>query len=106
MRTKMNSYGKTWHVWNTGHEGFAADQLPLGPAMLAWSFNRDGEALPSLVEKRDRCRKLSREARDWNHRMLAGVGVRYGMDSLEYEQAGGTRTSKVRRARDQKKEGQ
>lgn len=54
MRRKMNSYGKTWHVWNTGHEGMPADQLPLGPAMLAWSFNRDGEALPALVEKRDR----------------------------------------------------
>ncbi len=54
MRTKMNSYGKTWHVWNTGHEGGAADQLPLGPPMLAWSFSRDGEAIESMVEKRDR----------------------------------------------------
>ena len=54
MRAKMNSYGKTWHVWNTGHEGAAADQLPLGPAMLAWSFSRDGEAIPAMVERRDR----------------------------------------------------
>ena len=54
MRKKMNSYGKTWHVWNTGHEGMPADQLPLGPAMLAWSFSRDGEAHPGMVEKRDR----------------------------------------------------
>ncbi len=54
MRSKMNSYGKTWHVWNTGHEGGVADQLPLGPAMLAWSFSRDGEAIASMVERRDR----------------------------------------------------
>ncbi|MES2319483.1 MAG: OBAP family protein [Pseudomonadota bacterium] len=54
MRQKMNSYGKTWHVWNTGHEGIAPDALPLGPAMLAWSFNRDGEAFPSMTERRDR----------------------------------------------------
>ncbi len=54
MRSKMNSYGKTWHVWNTGHEGMMPDQLPLGPAMLAWSFSREGEALPAMVEKRDR----------------------------------------------------
>lgn len=54
MESKMNSYGKTWHVWNTGYEGLPADQLPLGPALLAWSFSRDGEAIPSLVEKRDR----------------------------------------------------
>jgi hypothetical protein len=53
MRDKMNSYGKTWHVWNTGHEGATPDQLPLGPPMLAWSFNRDGEALASLIERRD-----------------------------------------------------
>ena len=54
MRLKMNSYGKTWHVWNTGHEGGAADQLPFGPAMLAWSFSREGEAIPAMVERRDR----------------------------------------------------
>ena len=30
-------------------------------------------------------------------RMLAGVGVKYGKDSNEYEQAGGTRTSEIQR---------
>jgi hypothetical protein len=54
MRTKMNSYGKTWHVWNTGHEGRRGDALPLGDPMLAWSFSRDGEILPGLLEKRDK----------------------------------------------------
>jgi Protein of unknown function (DUF1264) len=53
MRGKMNSYGKTWHVWNTGAADLPADALPLGPPMLAWSFNRDGEARPGLVERRD-----------------------------------------------------
>jgi hypothetical protein len=50
MRKKMNSYGKTWHVWNTGHHGMPGDKLPLGPPMLAWSFNADGEAAQGLVE--------------------------------------------------------
>ena len=54
MKGKMNSYGKTWHIWNTGMMGGAGDELPLGPPMLAWSFNRDGEAVPGLVERRDR----------------------------------------------------
>jgi hypothetical protein len=54
MKSKMNSYGKTWHVWNTGTFGGQSDKLPLGEPMLAWSFNRDGEALPGLVEQRDR----------------------------------------------------
>ncbi len=53
MKTKMNSYGKTWHFWNTGMAGQAGDRLPLGDPMLAWSFSRDGEILPRLVENRD-----------------------------------------------------
>lgn len=59
MKDKMNSYGKTWHVWNTGHEGMAPDKLPFGEAMLAWSFNREGEAIPGLVEKRDKKLKIN-----------------------------------------------
>jgi hypothetical protein len=47
MRKKMNSYGKTWHVW------MGQDALPLGPAHLAWSFNRDGELQPELLARRD-----------------------------------------------------
>jgi hypothetical protein len=54
MRDKMNSYGKTWHVWKTGVFGQSADALPLGPAHLAWSFNADGEAMPGLIETRDK----------------------------------------------------
>jgi hypothetical protein len=54
MKRKINSYGKTWHVWNTGGPGMAADELPLGEASLAWSFSRDGEIKPELIEQRDR----------------------------------------------------
>ena len=54
MKGKINSYGKTWHVWNTGSRKQRGDPLPLGDAALAWSFNRDGEANPGLVETRDR----------------------------------------------------
>lgn len=36
-------------------------------------------------------------------RMLAGVGVRYGKDSSEYEMAGGTRTSEVKRGKKKEK---
>jgi hypothetical protein len=50
LETKMNTYGKTWHLWNTGHFGMNdADRLPLGDPKLAWSFNHDGEALPGLI---------------------------------------------------------
>ena len=53
MEGKMNSYGKTWHVWNTGAPGHAGDQLPLGEPRLAWSFSRDGEIQPALMRQRD-----------------------------------------------------
>lgn len=54
MKSKMNSYGKTWHLWNTGSQGMPPDKLPFGEAMLAWSFSRDGELAPRLLEERDR----------------------------------------------------
>ena len=54
MKSKMNSYGKTWHVWNTGVPGKPGDALPLGEPALAWSFNRLGEEAAGLVEGRDK----------------------------------------------------
>ncbi len=54
MKGKVNSYGKTWHVWKTGVPNMKGDPLPYGDPGLAWSFNRDGEAAPGLVEGRDR----------------------------------------------------
>jgi hypothetical protein len=54
LKGKMNSYGKTWHVWMTGIHGRKADELPIGPPHLAWSFNHDGEDLPGLIRDRDK----------------------------------------------------
>jgi hypothetical protein len=54
LKGKMNSYGKTWHTWMTGMHGGKNDSLPLGPPHLQWSFNRDGEDAPGLVEGRDK----------------------------------------------------
>jgi uncharacterized protein DUF1264 len=58
MKDKMNSYGKTWHLWHSGVHGGASDALPMGDAELAWSFNHDGEAAPGLVERRDHAMKV------------------------------------------------
>lgn len=54
MRGKMNSYGKTWHVWNSAPFQRTGDRMPVGNAMLEWSFNRDGEAAPGIFDGRDR----------------------------------------------------
>jgi hypothetical protein len=53
LKGKMNSYGKTWHTWMTGMHGREDDALPLGPPVLQWSLNRDGEDAPGLVSARD-----------------------------------------------------
>lgn len=53
MKSKMNSYGKTWHVWNSAPFGKVGDKLPFGDPVLEWSFNRDGEDIEGLVKQRD-----------------------------------------------------
>lgn len=53
MRRKINSYGKTWHTWHSRKGAGPGDTMPLGPATLAWSFNRDGELDPALLADRD-----------------------------------------------------
>jgi hypothetical protein len=64
LAKKLNSYGKTWHVWDTGHAGHpAAHRLPIGKPLLAWSYNQDGEAPPGLVQARDRRMKVDTAAK-------------------------------------------
>ena len=91
MRSKMNSYGKTWHVWHTGSMGQGAQTLPLGPPMLAWSFNRDGEANPELVEQRDARMGLDTTAVRRQRQDLAAVArPQEGVDALAGWFAGST----------------
>ncbi len=84
MKDKLNSYGKTWHVWNTGMLGIPADTLPLGEPMLAWSFNRDGEAAQGLVEQRDKRMDVD-SARTRNERadLKALAHPQSGVDNLK-----------------------
>ncbi|WP_240048304.1 OBAP family protein [Crenalkalicoccus roseus] len=79
MRSKLNSYGKTWHVWSTDR----GDRLPFGEPMLAWSFNRDGEARPGLVEDRDRRMGISTEdRRRARQHFLNAARPQEGVDAL------------------------
>jgi Protein of unknown function (DUF1264) len=64
MKKWINSYGKTWHLWNTGYFGQPhADSVPLGVPILAWSFNADGEAPAQMVSDRDQRFGISTEQR-------------------------------------------
>jgi hypothetical protein len=64
LKKWINSYGKTWHLWNTGYFGQPhGDSVPLGLPMLAWSFNADGEAPAQMVSDRDQSSGISTEER-------------------------------------------
>jgi hypothetical protein len=84
LEKKLNSYGKTWHVWDTGHAGHpAAHQLPVGQPLLAWSYNRDGEAPPGLVQKRDERMKIdTRAKRERRADLAAKAKPQRGVDEL------------------------
>ena len=84
MRSKMNSYGKTWHTWDTGHGNEGGDMLPLGEPALAWSFNRFGEAAPGLVESRDQRMGIqSEERRRQRQDLIELANPQDGVDALK-----------------------
>lgn len=91
MRSKMNSYGKTWHTWNTGHGAEGGDAMPLGEPALAWSLNRFGEAAPGLVESRDERMGISTEERRRQRQDLVDMAhPQEGVDALEGQFPGPT----------------
>jgi hypothetical protein len=83
MQSKINSYGKTWHTWNTGHGAEGGDPMPLGEPALAWSLNRFGEAAPGLVESRDQRMGISTEERRRQRQDLTELAQpQEGVDAL------------------------
>ena len=84
MKTKVNSYGKTWHFWRTGSGEKEGDPLPLGEPELAWSFNRDGEVKPELLERRDRQMGISSsEKRKDRQDLVDMANPQMGVDALK-----------------------
>jgi hypothetical protein len=83
LETKINSYGKTWHTWMTGVHGRKADPLPFGPPHLQWSFNRDGEARPEMVQSRDQRMGLdSAKARQDRQDLVTLARPQGGVDAM------------------------
>lgn len=84
MEGKMNSYGKTWHVWNSAPFGATGDRMPLGEPTLEWSFNRDGEDMPGLVDQRDQRMGISiSEKRRQRAELKALAKPQSGVDALK-----------------------
>jgi hypothetical protein len=93
MKKKMNSYGKTWHLWNTGHHTLSdATQMPIGEPMLAWSFNRDGEILPGLEKKTEKTFDFNmKDKREDRKELIKEAKPQRGVDSLKAQFAGDLR---------------
>jgi hypothetical protein len=67
----------------TGVHGQQADALPFGPPHLQWSFNRDGEANPAMVQTRDSRMDLnSTEARQERQELVAQARPQGGVDAM------------------------
>jgi hypothetical protein len=89
MRRKMNSYGKTWHLWNSGSQELPGDSLPMGDAMLAWSFNRDGEAEPALITRRDERLGIDSQAvREGRAELVELARPQMGVDAIREQYPG------------------
>lgn len=50
MRELVNTYGKTWHLWQVDR----GDAVPLGLPKLMMGFTADGQASAQMVAERDR----------------------------------------------------
>lgn len=86
LKGKINSYGKTWHTWMTGMYGSPSDALPLGPPSLQWSFNRDGEEMPGIVDARDKRMNLDTAKTRQNRADLASLAQpQGGVDAMQGE---------------------
>lgn len=93
MKSKINSYGKTWHFWRTGTAHSEGENLPLGEPELAWSFNRDGEVDPDLVRQRDEQMGIDTEQKRQDRQsLLEFANPQHGVDLLKDEFSGGTET--------------
>lgn len=86
LAKKLNSYGKTWHTWDTGHMGTPGTELPVGEPMLAWSYNHDGEIPQQLLERRDRQMGVDTQAKRRYRQDLAPRARRQqGEDALRQQ---------------------
>lgn len=84
MRRKINSYGKTWHTWHSTQGAAPGNPLPTGPAMLAWSFSRDGELDPALARHAEQQLGFSmRERREARRELSALARPQQGVDALK-----------------------
>ncbi len=85
MSTLINSYGKTWHFWNTGRQfNRMGQQLPFGAPRLMWSFARDGEADKVMLTERNMRMQIDQEQKRRDRQSLVkDAHPQHGVDTLK-----------------------
>lgn len=84
------------------------DHLDLGMGLTLMTYNQlvntTRDALQShnvllsdVAESRKRVEQLEADLADLSERMLRGVGIRYGKNSIEYDKAGGSARKRTKR---------
>jgi hypothetical protein len=67
---------------------------------LRSSMKAYNNALSMLETSRNELKELEKKLNEFSQRMLLGIAVKYGLDSYEYQMAGGVRKSdRIRRSR-------
>jgi hypothetical protein len=65
---------------------------------LQTQLNKYNQLLSDVDDALNKLEKSEKNVTDLGSRLLAGVKVKFGPDSLEYEKAGGTRASEIKRS--------
>ena len=71
--------------------GFTIGNFENKISLLEQELDEYNKLLSELDGKLNTLQKVEKDMNDWNHRYLLRVGSKYGFDSNEYEQAGGTK---------------
>jgi hypothetical protein len=79
MAELVNTYGKTWHLWQVDR----GDQVPLGLPKLMMGFTADGQVDPALVAARDRDLPVDPRARKAARADLPARPVAVGADGWQ-----------------------
>jgi len=83
MQELVNTYGKTWHLWQVDR----GDQLPLGLPRLMMGFTADGQADATMVAERDRARMIDAGKVKAQRALLSARPVAPGADTWQQGRA-------------------
>lgn len=83
MQELVNTYGKTWHLWQVDR----GDAVPLGLPKLMMGFTADGQAGAAMIAERDREQKIDTARVKARRAELSARPVSAGADAWQHAPA-------------------